>query len=506
MKLMVLLSMLSMAWGCGTSHGGGGDGGVDPGHDLGGKNDQDGGMAGTSPVTGTAIDEFITETGRQSRPQDLSQTLIAAIVTEADGYQNWHWGTGTAAGTFTIADVPNGPYVLQFGSGSFFEADTRSWDFGNLYVGRPDAVAVAPSAATSLGLELTGLAPWTAGDELALFSLGSAAWGSLSAAATAPQEGVTTLSGFAVNYAKLQHPTLIDGGKGDHLFVTQSEQKRDGNVSYSAATRVLSSGAVTMKPGESTTLAGAMVAVAQDQTLGFTWDGAAFEALRSAVHPSAHADYRFRILAEPAGPAEQSRSSPPELLRVSSLTSASAAGTLSYGSPYPAAWGRIGALDISYTAEVSLPGEATPRTIPLATGAQLFAPVDQLGGGLAPTLGPVRDIKIAGQSAADGLTGVGATPTITWQPPATGTPVGYVVLIGRFAPLPINANLGPIGWIGGIFTTGTSFTIPAGVLSTLISPYHCLEIIAINGLDPRRPLRRGYPTATTPVLSGYFTP
>src|SRR5688572_8980263 len=62
-------------------------------------------------VTGTSIRTIANESGSMAVPVDLSAETIEAIV---DGQA--HPGQGAADGSFSIANVPNGEYMLRVGS------------------------------------------------------------------------------------------------------------------------------------------------------------------------------------------------------------------------------------------------------------------------------------------------------------------------------------------------------------------------------------------------------
>src|SRR5258706_14934746 len=64
-------------------------------------------------VTGTVVDRHVTLDGEAAAPVDLSTFPIAAFVPPA--FDRIFQGTGAADGTFTIPDVPEGTYYLQFG-------------------------------------------------------------------------------------------------------------------------------------------------------------------------------------------------------------------------------------------------------------------------------------------------------------------------------------------------------------------------------------------------------
>ena len=121
----------------------------------------------TRTVTGTVVDRHVTLNGEVAAPADLSSVAIAAVVPPAfDLIQ----GIGTTAGTFTIPNVPEGTYYLQFGV-SQFVTDRSSIDLSSDVLGRANAVAVTnPSPIT---FNVGNVQAWQTGDELQMFVPGS---------------------------------------------------------------------------------------------------------------------------------------------------------------------------------------------------------------------------------------------------------------------------------------------------------------------------------------------
>jgi hypothetical protein len=246
---IVLLSWIALApLGCDDSKAGGGDAGaeggplVDPG-------------SGDGEVGGTALDVHVTEGGPVTQPVDLSGRTIAALVQGGAGGFTRYAGSGRADGTFEVPGVPAQPYYLRVDDEYWF-GSVRRWDLGRPWTGRADAVKVPDSSSTQLIVDATGLAPWEHDDDLTLFALGSAAWGSLlDGALDTPDDGVTELRGFHIDFARLLRPTLVEGGRGDRALIvqTRSHELQPG-VTYHTITRVLRPEAFTMTLGASTRL------------------------------------------------------------------------------------------------------------------------------------------------------------------------------------------------------------------------------------------------------------
>src|SRR5207237_6339838 len=67
------------------------------------------------PVTGMAVDTWVGDTNVVAVANDLSGGINALVPTAGGGF-TVHAGTGTINGTFTIPDVPDGYYYVQYGT------------------------------------------------------------------------------------------------------------------------------------------------------------------------------------------------------------------------------------------------------------------------------------------------------------------------------------------------------------------------------------------------------
>src|SRR5271169_4187839 len=70
------------------------------------------GPPSTRTVSGTEIGHYKNGT----LPTDLSTATIGAFVPNGAGGYTFLPGSGTSSGTFTIANVPSGFYLLQLGT------------------------------------------------------------------------------------------------------------------------------------------------------------------------------------------------------------------------------------------------------------------------------------------------------------------------------------------------------------------------------------------------------
>ena len=113
-------------------------------------------------VTGTSITTYVLDTSTTTKPSDLSQVTIAALVPISTGGFTTITGQGKADGTFSIPNVPMGTYYLQLSDGfvtnSYTVTSARVLDLGRLVLGRSDITATTQTT-TTFSPALTGLRP-----------------------------------------------------------------------------------------------------------------------------------------------------------------------------------------------------------------------------------------------------------------------------------------------------------------------------------------------------------
>src|SRR5215831_3221589 len=187
------LALLLLA--CGDDNTGvGGIGGIGG---VGGAAGVGGSGGSVADVTGTAIIDYVTDSGQM--PWAMNLTTIPppkALV----GAQTIN-GLGDAAGNFIIPQVPDGALV-QFGETYVLLGSERRLDFGYEQLGRPD-VAYPRMSGTQLNLQMSGMAPWAADDDLEIISSNSGAYGFLVAGAQNPPALTATDLNMTVDWTNL---------------------------------------------------------------------------------------------------------------------------------------------------------------------------------------------------------------------------------------------------------------------------------------------------------------
>jgi hypothetical protein len=115
---------------------------------------------------------------------------------------------------------------------------------------------------------------------------------------------------------------------------------------------------------------------------------------------------------------------------------------------------------------------------------------------LAPLVTPPRNLSVGGTSLVNGngilATGVGTTPTLAWDAPASGTPQGYRVAVYQAAAA--NSATVLTGPVLELFTAGTQARVPPGILAQGGTYFFVVRAIA----DP------AYSPATAPQRYGTF--
>jgi hypothetical protein len=388
-----------------------------------------------------------------------------------------------------------------------------------------------------------------------------------SASANAPATGATALAWTLDAQQAFYHYTrnreyvnLIDAAKGDDLLAVhlvahpaRSAATPPGDAAadpwrayaYRAAEGVLRPAPFAMTDGGTTKLAGAFEALPQktfdldlkgeafqsaaaDAPAGANTSSLAFslshEALanelsdgawlsllefgltqyRTYVDPVCNPDHPDRCedaAACPAGCNGEMAPAPPPF--------GDHARQYAYGNPL--AGGRevvTATSDFTYKLPASADAGVVTRTV--IARVNVSAPADELDGKpLAPKLGLPRGVALNGQPAPlDRLTaGVGATPAVTFEPPALGTPAFYRLRLFNTDGVagPSDRPTQVLRLVAQFRTAGTSLTIPAGVLEP--GKRYYLEVSAVDdGSNPETPFRRSLHAASGTTITGAFTP
>ncbi len=119
-------------------------------------------------------------------------------------------------------------------------------------------------------------------------------------------------------------------------------------------------------------------------------------------------------------------------------------------------------------------------------------------------MSPPQNVSINGQIATGDLSGVGLTPTISWDPPEVGAPIYYRVTIRE---LVASGTQTFASTRGRFLTADTSLSVPPEVLADGRRYFIALAAINRGGPDfQQAPLQTGLPFAFATALTGTFAP
>lgn len=406
-----------------------------PGATCGGLN-----VSGVRNVT-YVEDELIRHTFRD----DLSTLNIGAWVPTADGTGfEYRAGTGYPDGTFFIPDVQRTPYLLQVGTTSYTWTTSRTHELSRTVLGRP-FVEPLPQGLL-LDLQLSGLTPWRATDDLQ-FHAPASGLGYFSVGCASPafpaQEGNGFISGTLEYAESLQGcgntVTRFDSTRGDRFYATHMESRvapgSDANV-QEVRQALMTQSLPEITPG-TFQLAGTMSPLPlMRQPMDFRVSE--FEAQVLAAHPNAQLTTNNLNIGTLQGYKEfGTYIGWPDLALAFDSTPGQGDSllTLEYGDPYPTSWTRFvyasASASVYYTATKPDGTASAPRalSVNVTTHEPLRPGTVHL---LRPQIGPPQNLKINGLPATTNLPPVGPSPLVTWSPPTLGTAARYQVRLHRF--------------------------------------------------------------------------
>ena len=133
--------------------------------------------------------------------------------------------------------------------------------------------------------------------------------------------------------------------------------------------------------------------------------------------------------------------------------------TFTYADPFATGgtpWDEFAIVGYAFGVPVMSPN-ATMPTMAVAE-AEFIVPVSALQGGvIAPLVTPVPDIAVGGMDATVPATGVGVTPLVAWDPPSTGTPTCYELVLSEVTASGVETQLRSLA---AFYTTARSLQLP----------------------------------------------
>jgi hypothetical protein len=389
-------------------------------------------------VSGRMTRRWITDGGVVVRPAPVEG--IFAFDAEGVRYE----GTTHADGTYVVPGVPMGPYTLCVPfdevTNLCWGVEDRRWiEFEETALGSPDR----PS-------ELATISPTMLYLDIENAGTGSVEVRTPARSFSFPDTGAPVFS-EAIDWSTgdwEQGPLpLIDARWGDELLVLQQEQRETDGISFSAYARGFLAAPFTQENGQPAVVSGSFD-ILPEVDLELSWNGLEFAALRGAsLPPGVEPDFAstsISVLSRPALFTEHVLPGGYAMGSVGDAPAADATLSLRLGDPYgPGATPLVSVMTFALTQELVLTAFQL-LTLPLA---------DLPDGVVRPQLGHVRNPRINGADALVPRSGVGLTPTLSWDPPDLGTPTYYAAMLlseGK-------------SWL--LYTQGTSVTVPPGVLT-----------------------------------------
>jgi hypothetical protein len=175
------------------------------------------------------------------------------------------------------------------------------------------------------------------------------------------------------------------------------------------------------------------------------------------------------------------------------------AGTVQYSDPFPTTWRRTFRVCQSASAAVQLPGGQTLALI--LTNTQTTAlPISPV----KPLISAVQNPKLNGADLFTAGTINGTAVTLSWDPPAIGTPFGYNVAIMS----PTTSPSGTVIYFSSttLGTAKTSMTIPPDLLrSGQTYLFVITSLVDGKANMETSPHRSSLPVANADVISAPIT-
>jgi hypothetical protein len=419
------------------------------------------GIALTGPVSGTRVLHYRTDTGDYSEPVSPSTSPLQAFVVEA-GARRYLTVSDPGNGTFNIPDAPPGQYFLQLGT-FYVATDARSVSLDRYELGRRNRAV--HSGTVTVKLNLTNLRPMVDGDWLSLDATSSNLGTTASLNGQGPVVGGgTSVTNFAADWSDYYGLNyILDGTKGDLLYVNQRSERSDGPIYYSAIERTFAAAPFTLSvdPAAPATISGEFMPLPVRSTR-LEWWRSQFDAWRTTAHPLA-TNYFSDASLSPLPWGDDAWYG-----YVSELAYASVPSTgqdllldFQYGNPY-LSWG-TGVSVLHYL--------KVPVRLPGTTSGQVYAtfgdnrPLRDDMGPIEMRISPPRALMVDGANAQVDRTLASRTPTISWTAPRVGTASAYRVSLRRAYTLSTSPTITRYSTVASFHTAGTSLTVPPGLLS-----------------------------------------
>jgi hypothetical protein len=177
------------------------------------------------------------------------------------------------------------------------------------------------------------------------------------------------------------------------------------------------------------------------------------------------------------------------------------AGTVQYSDPFPAAWRRTFRVCQNASVNVAVPG-GTTQTINVTNSQTITPPT----AAVKPLISAVQNPKINGADLFTAGNIKGTATTLSWDPPAVGTPFGYSVAIMSLMTSPLPGGTVEYVSTTTLSTAKTSMTVPPDLLRSGQTYLFLITSLADGKANMETsPHRSSLPSASAQLLSAPIT-
>lgn len=467
--------------------------------------------AGTIRITW--VDTLWDETGsRTTRTFNWGpvSSYVAALVPQQDGSFQTFNGTVGANGDFEIPNVPGGYFWLRLAPHGIYWTSSSTFDMGaDLFVVPNNTVAT--SSTTFINLSFTSLDPTPTSGLLGFHTFD----------APVPHDLASTNAGSSTFFEGLVIGSNLDFSAIKNAFVTQYEPTAFGSVNGYVLGPELTLSNLSLTTGGQNTISGALNP-AVPASIHLSVQSSAWIPLLDHIAPTTPTAIGdgFSLSVQPYIPADGpnlSTSDPIELIwtnpnlplgltpvncsfNTSLTTDVDAA--VQYSDPFPPAWRRTFRVCESASIAVPVPGTGQTQKISLTNNQTTVPPTATV----KPLLSAVQNPKINGADLFTPATVSSTAVTLSWDPPAIGTPFGYQVSIMTPATSPSPSGAVSYVLAAVLGTAKTSIPIPPGVLASGRTYLFVITALADGKANMETsPHRSSLPTANADLLSAPIT-
>jgi len=457
----------------------------------------DGPVQGPSPSTRTVTGTRIAHYKTGPVPIDLSALNIGAFAPNGSGGYNFFSGSGTSSGTFTIANVPGGFYLLEIGELYLWTSNTVVDADYNVDT-RSDTVQADQN--TTVTFDLTNLNSWQSTDFLEMvcpnngeFNLFVGTVGDTTFTGTFPYSG-----------------PLSVGSEGDQYYIFQAVTQSVNSFPFNALGRYIAPPKFIQAQGSDTPISGTLRTIVQSHKFEANINGADLAAQALAANPNAA--LASTVLALDVYPGTVSKgedTATPDLVAYDFLgsspliTSNGDLGPVLYGNPFPSKWPLFDIYVWQAYTNYTAPGATNSTPIfTMSQGYDVTLPTSTKP--IKPLVGVVNKPSINHKNFFADRMGVGTSPTLKWSPPNLGAANDYLVAVYQLAN---NGGNTTATRIGSLFTQKTSLLIPDGLLSAGQAYVFLIRARYVPGINfAKTPFVNGPVIASGDVISGLIQP